>query len=441
MLSEIKRQIEQTSGVHDWSLRAISKKSTQHYVIGDRTESRRQVTTERVLAHVLNDHAGANGDGMFRGETLITLLESDRPRLSARLSDAVFMASLSDNPVWSLPGASSYPEVAMTEPEIQTNPHVVAEQLIAQVGEALRDKPGVRLSSAEAFVEEERVEFLNSQGAQGSQVATHVMLEMVLLAAGHGDEMESNIGCERRRARDLDVADLVDRHAQYARDALVATAPTTGTYPVVVSDEALDELLMGGGDSPLVFGSSAQARYQKMTSWQPGQSIFKEAPVGEPFTFFSNALLPYGVRSRAVEDDGLPAQRLLVVKDGILEHLWGPSRYAEYLQLPATGAFGNMEIGGGSQSYDALLSEPGPLYHIVSFSAMSPDPITGDFVGEIRLGYELRSGQRRPVRGGSISGNLLSALAAARWSSETAFLGSYHGPRAAYFPQITVAGA
>jgi len=53
----------------------------------------------------------------------------------------------------------------------------------------------------------------------------------------------------------------------------------------------------------------------------------------------------------------------------------------------------------------------------------------------------LHNGQARPIRGGSIGGNLFDVLAAARWSRETAFLGDYAGPRAVRFPQVTVAGA
>jgi predicted Zn-dependent protease len=90
--------------------------------------------------------------------------------------------------------------------------------------------------------------------------------------------------------------------------------------------------------------------------------------------------------------------------------------------------------------FSQMLAADGPVYHIVAFSAMSPDPFTGDFVGEIRLGYELQHGTSRPVRSGSISGNLFDVLANARLSKESAALGDYYGPRAMRFPKVTVAG-
>jgi PmbA protein len=151
--------------------------------------------------------------------------------------------------------------------------------------------------------------------------------------------------------------------------------------------------------------------------------------------------LPFATRSATFDDEGLPGQRTLIVERGVLSRFWATERYAEYLQIPATGRFGNMEIAAGSSAFDSLFDGEGPLYHIVAFSAMSPDPITGDFVGEIRLGYEIRNGQSLPIKGGSISGNLFDVLAAAQLSQDVVFLGDYLGPRGMRFDKVTVAGA
>jgi predicted Zn-dependent protease len=198
---------------------------------------------------------------------------------------------------------------------------------------------------------------------------------------------------------------------------------------------------MSGGDSPLVFRSSAQVKYQQMTPWEIGKSIFPQPSSGDPFTLYSNAVLPFGTHSSRFDSDGLPGQRWDIINHGVLERFWARHRYAQYLRIPATGNFANMEIAAGSHPLVNLLQGDGPLYQIVAFSAMSPDPITGDFVGEIRLGYDLQGGHARPIKGGSISGNLFAALSTAQLSQETLFLGDYLGPRGMRFPNITVAGA
>ena len=442
MLQQVIEALRKHEGVHDWCARHVDKRSTQYYVIGKHPESRRVVTSERVVVTVMNDHApAAGGSELVRGEADVTVLPSDLLRLADKLSQAVFMARLTDNPRYGLPGLSRYPVVELADSEMQKRPQDVAERLVGQLTQSLAAEKNVRLSSAEVFVEESHVHTQNSRGVDGHQVGTNLLFDWVLLAAGDADEMESHVAFERRRAADLDVPALAQRYAEHARDALAAGTPKTGTFPVVVSDEALDELVVSEGNSPLILRSSAQLKYQQISPWEVGQSIFTQTPSGDAFTLYANALLPFGTRSGSLDGEGLPGQRLPIVENGVLTRFWATQRYAEYLGVPPTGEFGNLELPAGTHSFASLLEGQGPLYHIVAFSAMSPDPLTGDFVGEIRLGYELNKGQVRPIRGGSIGGNLFDVLVAARWSRETAFLGDYAGPRAVRFPQVTVAGA
>jgi predicted Zn-dependent protease len=443
MLDQVVRALREQPGVDDWLVRQIRQASTQYYVIGPRPENRRQVHSDRTIVTVMNDHApSTNGQERVRGQADVTLLPTDLHNLTGKLSQAVFMASVSDNPPYELPGPASYPAVDTAAIEMQTAPRQVAERLVEQLIRALADEKDVRLSSAEVFAEESQIAIENSRGVRGSKVQTELLLDFVLLARGRNDEMESHVAYRRRRATDLDVASLARQRAGYARDAIVAGTPKTGTFPVVVSDDALVELLMSEGYSPLLLRASAQWKFQKLTPWEAGESIFPQTPSGDgpTFTMYSNALLPFGTRSSNFDGDGLPAQRVAIIQNGVLTRFWATNRYAQYLQVPPTGDFGNMEIEGGSVPLAQLL-EGGPLYHIVAFSAMGADPLTGDFVGEIRLGYEIDEGRRRPIRGGSISGNLLAALGEARYSTETAFCGDYQGPRAMRFPEVTVAGA
>jgi len=441
MLEQITEALRKQDHVHDWLIRHVRKTSTQYYVIGSRPESRRTVTTEQATVTIMNNHPpGQKGNGLMRGEAEVTILPADLPQVQEKLDQAIFMATLTDNPLYGLPTSSRYPTVDLVDSEIQTRPRQVAERMVERLTKAVTAEKAVRLSSAEVFVEESHITLQNSRGASGHQVQTELLFDFVLLAAHKREEMEAHAAFTRRRATDLDVPALTHRHAQYARDALVAGTPETGVFPVVVSDQALAELLMSSGYSPLVLRSAAQLKYQQVSPWEVGKSIFAEEPSGDPLTVYSNALLPFGTRSGSFDDEGLPGQRVLIIDNGSLASFWAEQRYAEYLSIPATGRFANMEIAAGSVPFESLLNGKGPLYHIVAFSAMSPDPLTGHFVGEIRLGYEIREGQAHPIKGGSISGNLFDALARAQFSRETIFLGDYEGPRAMRFPKVTVAG-
>ncbi|MBC7263215.1 MAG: hypothetical protein H5T64_02525 [Chloroflexi bacterium] len=442
MLDSVAELLNEQRGVDDWLAREIEKTSTQVYIIGERPESRRTVFNHLVQVKVFNDHVAPDTGDRSRGSAVFTVLSSDKDNVPTKIADAVSIARLTHNQPYGLPGPAMYPEVPIVDEDICHAPLDVAERLTEQLHRALRDEKGVRLSSAEIFVQSSHLHLRNSRGIDAVMDSTSLLLDLVLLARRDNGEMESHVALERRRSADLDISALVHRYAQYARDSLEAILPATGRYPVVVSHEALAELLFGEGSSPLVFRTAAEQKYQKVSPLEVGESIFGTIqPTGDPITFYSNAVLPYGMRSCRFDEEGLPGQRVIIVESGTLRHFWAPQRYAEYLGVSPTGIFGNLEMVGGTTPMADLLHSDGRMYHLVGFSAMNPDPITGDFVGEIRLGYEINGNRKRAIKGGSVSGNLFDALATARLSEESVFLGNYQGPVAVLFPSLTISGA
>jgi PmbA protein len=77
---------------------------------------------------------------------------------------------------------------------------------------------------------------------------------------------------------------------------------------------------------------------------------------------------------------------------------------------------------------------------IIQFSWFDPDPITGDFATEIRFGYLVENGLRKPIKGGQLIGNFMDALADVQWSAETGCFGNYLGPHTARFNNLKIAG-
>ncbi len=81
-----------------------------------------------------------------------------------------------------------------------------------------------------------------------------------------------------------------------------------------------------------------------------------------------------------------------------------------------------------------------PIYEIVAFSFMNPDAASGNFVAEIKLGYRHDERGSAPIKGGSISGNLFAAFSDAHFSSELFSDGTYDGPAAIRFGELTIGG-
>ena len=184
--------------------------------------------------------------------------------------------------------------------------------------------------------------------------------------------------------------------------------------------------------------ASAATKFGKLSHWEIGEPVFHGPATGDPLTVFANRRLPFGVRAGRFDDEGQPAQRVELIRDGRLCAFTANQRYADYLGIAATGDFGDIELPAGATPEAALLAEP--YVEVVAFSWFTPNEITGDFSSEIRLGYLVEGGQRTPFKGGALVGNVIEALANARWSAETGFYGDYQGPQVARFGSLAVVG-
>ena len=475
----------QQRGISDWQICHHSERSAQLFLSGPTTETRRLVSTERFQARIFNDHPqhkknveNADADreggvregeldgealrrdfnrqrggekppgmatvGMMRGATTRVLLPdeiADQGRLTRALEEAVFIAGLTDNPPYSLPKPPSgfYPGVETVDSALMLSDEsrmAVLGELRERLLAAVAAEPAIRLSSAELYATGGKVALRSSRGIDIARSETDLFCDLVLIASDGDRAAEYHTMPQRRRLADMSIEDIVQRAAQYARDSLRVGMPATHEGPVVISGEALVDLF-----SPLIFHSSARAAYQSMSRLALGQPISGDQDIGgDRLTFISNALLPYGTASVPFSEEGLPGERLVIVQDHALQSWWAEQRYADYLHIRPTGGFANIEIPAGAHPVQDLLDN-GPVYHLVDFSWLNPDELTGDFVAEIKLGYRLEHGQTTPIKGGSLSGNLFEALGNMRLSRETQFTGNYSGPQALRFERLNIAGA
>ena len=438
-------------GIDDWTLRMERSRGVQVYLVGDQVESVRQVSREAYEVEVFNDHSApsATGEvGPARGGATIPLARVDLGNVPTILDDAVTMARLINNPPWSLTGAASMPEVALADARLieakeATTAALEAADQIRELAEAERAS-GVRLSGAELFLTYYEQELANSQGAQASSASTRILMEITLLARGPDDETEYFRQVEARRLADLGLDETVRVGAELARDKLRASAPKTRQGPVVIAGEALNQMMSGqvaGAPSALIFHASARTAYEHLSRFELGGSVYGESePVGDLLTLRANALRPYGVGSYRWDSDGIPAQDLLVIEEGRLRARPASQRYAQYLGVPATGRPGVAELAPGATSRADLLDGDEPVLEVLDFSAPNVEAVSGDFGMEIRIGYESGSDGRRPITGGSVTGNLFEAMANARLSAESQAFAEYAGPAAIRFESLQVAG-
>ncbi len=437
MLRTITDALRARRDLKGWTVRHVASREAQVYGVPSTIEASRGVDQERYLVSVLRETPGPDGRPSC-GSGEATLLPGGD--LRAALETAALTAGLVHNPPYSLPGPATFPQVRLADESLSRDLGGAAESLIVRLYATAADHPQVRLSAAECYVTEEHTHLVNSRGIDVEQTATRVDIEGVLLARADGRETESFFMLSRRRAADLELPAEMSRQAQYAQDLLRAGPAPTFAGPIVLRGAALAELLMPAESQagPLQILGSAASKYNKITSWERGKTILRKKSQGDPVTLWVTSRLPFGQHAGRFDEEGLPSRRVEFVREGKLVNFIAGQRHAEYLGIPATGAFGDIQAPAGKTPVAELTR--GKHVEIVTFSWFNPDPVTAEFATEIRLGYLVDGRKRIPFKGGLFIGNVLDALANIRWSAETGFFGHYQGPVAARIAGLRVAG-
>jgi predicted Zn-dependent protease len=346
---------------------------------------------------------------------------------------AVTAASRTRSPIFELPAPAPLPEVPTADPHVVDDPAAVVNSLHERLMRSSMADGAARLTLAEWFVEHEEVRLVNSRGLDASQDLTQISLEWIALAGDADGRVDTTFDLSRRRLADLDVEAEWETTALHTADRSRAGPAPDYSGAVVLRGQAIETFLHSGTLATL---TSAKARFSRISPWEPGMPAFRGEVKGDPFTMWSTRLIPFGEHAGRFDDEGLPGQRTLIIEDNTFRTYSAGQRHATYLGVPATGTAADIEVPAGTTPQADLLAAP--HVEIVAWSWFSPDPVTGDFASEIRLGYVVDGASRRPFNGGLLVGNVLDALADVRWSSETGFFGSYVGPATARFASLKV---
>src|SRR5262249_49812400 len=331
----------------------------------DRPEGRRAVTNLRARVTLHNDHTprDPSSGNRARGTASIALLPEDvanPAEMVARLQEGVAMAGLTDNLPFHLPAppAGGFPAVQATDTALEGGLDQVGVRLtsiLERLRAAVAAQPSVRLSSAELYATTSERALRTSTGVSAQTRGTGVFLDFVLIASEGGREAEFHAELHRRRLDDLALENTLAAYATYPRDSLHAITPATCQGPVILSGEAAaDFFLPGLADlglvGPFVFHTSAQASFQHIARLTTGQLITNTEPLGDRLTLTSDSTRPYGTKTTPFTGEGLPAGVVPLISDGVFRQMWADSRYAAYLNIPPTGAFGNVTVEPGTTS-------------------------------------------------------------------------------------------
>jgi TldD protein len=207
--------------------------------------------------------------------------------------------------------------------------------------------------------------------------------------------------------------------AAKALTLLDAGPAPAGSMPVVV----------GGGFGGVLFhemtGHGLEADHiQKGASVYVGKLGER---VAEPLlSAYDDGRLPNEWGSDAIDDEGTPTQKTLLLEDGrLVSFLYdrlraerdgvastGNGRRESFRHLPIP-RMTNTYIAPGDADPEEIIGEVQKGFYAASFGGGQVDPATGDFVFGVSEGYLIENGRvTRPCRGATLIGNCLQALAA-----------------------------
>jgi TldD protein len=317
-------------------------------------------------------------------------------------------------------GQAREPQLTEVLPET-VSPEAKIE-LLMEADQAAREvNPAVRQVAVGYGESRQEVLVANSEGLNNQDIRTRVRL-MVQAVAERNGEIQTAMEAPGLQ-RGFEFFDEVSP-ATYARMAaeravmlLDAAASPAGSMPVIVGNE------FGGVLFHEACGHGLEADFVGKGSTVFGGKIGQ--PVASPIvTAIDDGTLPSRWGTLAVDDEGVPTQKTVLIEDGLLvSYMYdrlragqlkhaptGNGRRQSYQHLPIP-RMTNTFIAAGAHSVEDLISATKTGLYAKKLGAGQVDVVTGDFVFAVTEGYLVEDGRiGRPVRGATIVGNGPRAL-------------------------------
>ncbi|MBP5350390.1 MAG: TldD/PmbA family protein [Fibrobacterales bacterium] len=276
---------------------------------------------------------------------------------------------------------------------------------------------GARIAQVSASMSDavSEIEIYNSEGLAVSDRRTRTRLALNVVA-GEGDEKVSarhapgsTLGFEFFKGLDLDL--IARTTAEQALRMLGAGYVEGGKMPVVI----------GNGFGGVIF-HEACGHPLETESVRKNASAFG-GKLGEKIahsclTAVDDGTLPGVWGSIAVDDEGTPTQRTVLIENGVLKTFLSDRVGAAEVGVPRSGSarresyelapvarMRNTFIAPGTSSLSEMLASAGEGLYACKMGGGSVNPATGEFNFAVEEGYRIRGGKlAEPVRGASLIG-------------------------------------
>ena len=255
----------------------------------------------------------------------------------------------------------------------------------------------------------------NTEGVytQDRQIRTRLVISAV---ADKGDGSQTG-ACSPGRRMGLEMFDTIDpKNVGISAAKQAVTMAGAGYCPAGVMPVAIEN-----GFGGVIF-HEACGHGLEASSVAYGQSVFAgklgQKIANEKVTAIDDGTIPNAWGSINIDDEGTPAQRNVLIENGILKSYMidkfngrrmgmastGNSRRQSYRYTP-TSRMTNTYIAPGNDKNEDIISSIEYGLYAASMGGGSVNPVTGEFNFSVNEGYMIRNGVIcEPVRGAALVG-------------------------------------
>jgi PmbA protein len=411
--------------INDYIIHSRTTKSAEWFFIKDKLDQSRRKEVSYSSVKIFVDDV----EGKTRGNSEVLIYPTHTTEeIQHLIHEAVLSAKLIKNQIYSLP----------IEKELDFKQNV--KENIVEAGLEIIDfifdtaeKAKGDLNSFEVFVNHNTMESLNKNGLHIHYSTQDCYIEVIVNAKTSTQEIELY---KEYRFGSLNKESLFNQfNALFmeAKDRAVALpTPKLEKADLILSNDNVESLL-GVYEASTNVGSL----YNHSSNFTMGQDLQKDC-VGDKIEMTMLSSLEGSIYTSPIDELGVILKSSKVIENGIFTKAWGDARHSFYMNLEPTGNLKNVQFKGGKKTIAEL--EKQDAIEVLDFSSFIVDNSSGDFSGEIRLGYVLKDGLKSPISGGSISGNLLALHQELYLSKETQRSNRYEGPVKCRLNGVSVAG-
>jgi len=338
-------------------------------------------------------------------------------KLAKRVSDAVTAKPLADKKDFTPARFEAAPEIAPWEVPVSDK-----VGLVLAANEAARSfEQRIRQVLVRYGDSLQEVTIANSSGGFWEEQRVQSVFVVNVIAAGNGliqtgyEPVGGSVGFELFEENDS--REIALRAARRAILMLEADKAPTGVMPVVIGSEAggtmIHEAVGHGLEADLV---------QKGLSRFAGK--LGERVASDVVTVVDDGTMPRKRGSSAIDDEGTPAARTVLVENGVLKSYLHDLMTAKKDSAPPTGngrresfrhkpipRMTNTMIMPGDSDPEGIIADTRQGLYVRKMGGGQVNTVNGDFMFEVSEGYLIKDGKVGPaVRGAALVGNGIDVL-------------------------------